>query len=394
VSALSRDAQKAMAGTFGLLLLLLAAGPIADALHAAINKSTYVAAWTLTSPAYPFLIAGAWGRVPFWTSLLVNQVVACLLLGAACLLAPRTWQDKPGKRASGRTNWRHAWKFGGAKRQDKLRRQLLDRNPVWWLLCRERWQSGMIWAIAFVQVMLFGAAFASDDETFYRGWTWLSWLVNLVLYLGITSQAGRFLIEARQNGALELMLATPLKVQDIIRGQWRALLRMFGLPLTACLMVQTAGTVFAASLSVHDWHWAPFFNTVAGALITISNLVALTWVAMWGALKSKRPAMNTFKTMALVQVLPWIVINFGAGILLWLLFLNNVMSQLPWFPILATTLLFLTKNLAFSWWARQKLRTHFRTRAAQITSPIIAQVQPPPHCAPPPLPAHLPEGQS
>src|SRR5262245_41063293 len=52
VSALSRDAQKAMAGTFALLLMLLAAGPIADALNAALNNRNFIPWWTLTSPGY------------------------------------------------------------------------------------------------------------------------------------------------------------------------------------------------------------------------------------------------------------------------------------------------------------------------------------------------------
>src|SRR5262245_29272189 len=220
VSALSRDAHKAMAGTFGLLLLLLTAGPLADVIKAALNQGNYVARWTFTSPAYPFLIAGAWGRVPFWTALLVSHALGWLLLGCACFLAPRTWQDKPEKRAGVRADWRHTWKFGGAKRQSKLRRQLLDRNPVWWLICRERWQTGMLWSLAVVQALLFAAAFWTEEAEVWMGWSWLSGLVNLVLYLGITSQAGRFLLEARRNGALELVLATPLTVRDIVRGQW------------------------------------------------------------------------------------------------------------------------------------------------------------------------------
>ena len=145
VSALSRDAQKALSGTLLLLLLLAAGGPAADGyLHLPLNES---------SPIYLFWVASTPGGFTFWLSLLVNQGLGWLLFGLACWLVPRCWQDKsaPGVIGSRWTRW---WKFGGAKTRAKLRSSLLGVNPVLWLACRERWQSAVVWVAAILLVVL------------------------------------------------------------------------------------------------------------------------------------------------------------------------------------------------------------------------------------------------
>src|SRR5207237_1521861 len=70
-------------------------------------------------------------------------------------------------------------------------------------------------------------------------------LLTLVLYLWAASQACRFLVEVRRSGLLELLLATPVTGKQIVGGQWRALMRMFGLPVLLLLGAAVAGTVLS-----------------------------------------------------------------------------------------------------------------------------------------------------
>ena len=76
-------------------------------------------------------------------------------------------------------------------------------------------------------------------------WNWIGGLFILILYLWAASQACRFFVEARRSGLLELLLATPLNERQIVAGQWRALLRMFGLPVLLLLGVHVAGSTLS-----------------------------------------------------------------------------------------------------------------------------------------------------
>src|SRR5205085_2319460 len=60
---------------------------------------------------------------------------------------------------------------------------------------------------------------------------------GFVLKMLVAVQASRFFIEARHSGALEVLLCTPLKNRDIIKGQFLALKRLFGWPLAAFVLL-------------------------------------------------------------------------------------------------------------------------------------------------------------
>ena len=156
VSAISRDSQKALGATLFLLLLLIFGGPLGDAILAGIKKRGFTPVLSLSSPAYVFRIAGRWGQTLYWSGLLVTQAIAWLLFAIASALIPRTWQEKAAKSSTGSKNWAHAWKYGSVRRRIKLRARLLERDPVLWLVCRERWQSLGLWAMA----ILVGVGFA------------------------------------------------------------------------------------------------------------------------------------------------------------------------------------------------------------------------------------------
>ncbi|MBI3879993.1 MAG: ABC transporter permease subunit, partial [Verrucomicrobia bacterium] len=242
VSALSRDSQKAMAGTLLLLLLLAGGGPAGDAFIAWLRKGSFDPVLSRSSPVYLFIAAGASGGAAFWPALLVNQIVAWTLFAATCVLLPRTWQEKGGESSASASPWTQWWKYGGARRRSALRKKLVEVNPVLWLVCRERWQGDMLWFMALCLTAAFGVLYFNyGDGTGWVFWSYLGGLLTLVLYLGVASQACRFLVDARRSGVLELLLATPLTDREIVRGQWRGLLRMFGLPLLLCLAIQFGG---------------------------------------------------------------------------------------------------------------------------------------------------------
>jgi hypothetical protein len=231
-------------------------------------------------------------------------------------------------------------------------------------------------------------------------WSYVGVLFTLLLYLWAASQAGRFFVEARRSGLLELLLTTPLNDRQIVRGQWRGLLRMFGLPVALLLGVHvTASTLSqlgfqriatqvskAASATITNQSgtltsqtysvsttvivptkagtnaapgWSAFpvripplqvgmavATAAAAALSTVANLLALLWFGMWMGLTSRSASLATLKTILFVQVIPWFVIAFGTGMVVGLMLSGLVFRANPvqpasffaWWPLLSALL--------------------------------------------------------
>lgn len=439
ISTVSREAQKALAATLLLLLLLVVGGPVCDAAFAAFAKQPFNPILSLSSPGYVFFIADAWGRTPYWMALLVNQLLGWVLLGLACVLIPRNWHEIARNPATN-AGWAHWLKYGGTRRRAALRRKAMSANPVLWLACRERWQAITLWVLTLVMTGGIATMLAIDEEImWWILWNYLGGFFTLLLYLGMASQAGRFLVDARRSGLLELLLATPLTARQIVQGQWRALVRMFGLPLALCLTAQLIGSFMAqlgwsgiaatatvtttapavttttnvpaatnmifvtaaggagpATVSAAGGLDAPnqlvaLATSAAGTLAVVANLVALIWFGMWMGLNSKNTSLATLKTILFVQIIPWFVVSFASMLTVPLLLFAN-MSQtttptasffMAWYPLLmvgVATILNLIKDVVFSLWARRKLYSEFRERASQTSASAMVTL-------PPPLPA-------
>ncbi len=401
VSTLSRDSQRALAGTLGLLVLFLAAGPLADAGLAEARGRTSYPLCSLTSPGYTFREAGS-SRGPFWSALGVNQVCAWLLLAAASWRAPRAWQDKPARLSPKRLRWEHWWRYGGAKRRTRLRARLLDVNPALWLAARERWQSFAIWLLAGVAWVLFGAVFLLVYGTFQEVWVALAMMGSmmvLVLYLWTTSQACRFFVDARRSGLLELLLATPLDSRRIAEGAWHALARSFGPPIILLLVLQfitqaysqrvTFGSV-ASATGMAPLNFALVLSaTGLTAVATLANLIALAWFGLWMGLTSKSANLAMIKALVFVQLIPTIVFSFVSGLLMASLFMipavraatiGSTPTFITWVPMLMPVipaLLAIAKDVVFILWSRNKLFGDVREVALQTSTQVRLPLLPP-----------------
>jgi hypothetical protein len=425
VSAISRESQKALGGTLLLIASLAFGGLIGDSLLP--GPFTPLLSWS--SPAYLFAIAGAWGKTPFWMALLVNHAIGWALLGFTIVALPRTWQEK-GKATTARARW---WKFGSMKRQLSLRRKLMGLNPVLWLACRERWQSLAIWVVSLLvaggAVTVLWFTDRADGPGIWLAWNWFGGIITFFFYLALTSQACRFFVEAQRTGTIELLLASPLTVKQIIHGQWRAVLRMFALPVAVYLAGQFVAAIMASDAMNQLFGaaaaTAPPPPTAAGAgstnsstvmatnVVTIStaggvtvtsagwggpgflvylavalastltigaNLIALIWFGMWAGLTSKNTNVATLKTMAFVQIIPWFAVTFLSSMVMPFLMMGTVIgggtwgaARMIWYPLITSgvaSLLYVGKDVGFFLWARHSLYTKFRERAAHALAPI------------------------
>src|SRR6266567_1176169 len=407
-------------GTFG--------GPVTDAIVAGVKKRAFNPALSLSSPAYAFCTAGDWGRSLYWRGLGMSHALGWVWFGLASFLVPRLWQERAKAKVGGRrsevgcagTTWGYCWKYGGAARRARLRRKLIDRHPVLWLACRERWQSLGVWAVAILAAGGFAVLVMKLPAEAWMVWSLAGGFLMLVLYLWAASQACRFFVEARRSGLTELLLASPVNEKQIVQGQWRALVRMFALPMLLLVGVEMVGAGFAqasfqriaaqiptptlsaagsvtnsaprrvvvvtstvsgtsaasGTSSVGSSLARTFLAPAAAALTTIGNLIALSWFGMWMGLTSRNVTLATLQTFAFVQVIPWFVIKFAASMMIWAVMMpwlfKSGFAQAPgwfaWWPLLTAALaalLSVGKDIGFFVWSRKRLYLAFRDAAAR-----------------------------
>ena len=387
VSALSRHPQKALAGTFLLLLLLVGVVFAFDALRAHLSGASFQFQFSLVSPITLFLQANGF-FAGFWTSFLIGQLTAWGLLGFACWLAPRNWQDRTRVSATSSPG-RSWWRFGSEKQRVRLRAELLERNPTTWLACRERWQSRVVWALALVLVAEFIASIVLAE-------TWINWVgmgikvvVTLFLYLWMVSQACQFFAELRRAGLVELLLAAPLDFQKVALGAWWGLVRIFGLPIGIILVVQFLGEASGLNAmrfgggvtievgSVSEWVQT-WFAAGANLVTSLTNLIALSWFGLWMGLVSRNSLTGTLKTIAFVQIIPWLVLSYASALALPLMLLAFRFDLFAtgdgtWHLLIVTglmTLLSVAKDGVFFYLAWKKLRGNFRVTATRAVLPL------------------------
>lgn len=395
VSALSRQSQKALAGSLLLLILLVGIGPLVDGLSRFVGGSSRPVL-SLASPGYVFMTAN---HAPtYWPAFLVSQGVAWTLLALACGLLPRTWQDRPRRISAKVLSRRYAGRYGGDKHRAVLREKLLRINPVLWLAARERGQAFWLWVVALGMMLYFFAlVFANASGGWWQAWNLVNRGLWCAIYLWAAAKACQFFAEARRNGMIELLLAAPLTSRETVQGPWRALVRMFGVPVLLLLGMQ-----FVASLLAHDpgagWFgggpgagWGSvLFAAIIGIVITFANLAALAWFGLWMGLVSRNARMATLKTIVFVLVIPSLAIVFISGLAIPLLlfsgsWLNPGAVPSPriinfWTPFLLSVLpagLAVAKDVFLWTLAQRKLGEGFRDLAMRAVIPVPAFIAPP-----------------
>ena len=373
VSAMSRSARVAVGTTFLVILFFSALLPAAGAIVAAVTKARAVS-WLFLVPSAGFNFFMALdtpykgGPRMFWLSTCVISVVGCIFLGLAALIAPRSWQDKPASLQ--RLRWRERWKlwsYGNSSERQVFRSKLLNANAFFWLSARARLKPALVWAVLGLLAC---------------GWTWglvkfgRDWLneglyisiciiLNLLLKGWFASEAGRQLAEERAVGSLELLLATPLSVRDILRGQRLALQRQFLGPLLTVLLIDfmlMIATTREAGMPAERSYLMSFW--VSAMLMLVADLTALYWVGMWQGLISKNPRRAARSSVARVLVLPWIAFAL-ISLIVSLSRIRTGQGPSEYFFLGLWIVLGLAADIGFAGWARYKLLSDFRVAAGQ-----------------------------
>jgi ABC-2 family transporter protein len=376
VSAVSRSPFKAMALTLGLIFFFAAGLPAWGAGLSLFGWTPKLSkGWFLASAGYSYYTAldvpYLMGQEQFWRSLAVIHGLGWVFLLLACVIAPYSWQTRPAgvKALRWRERWR-GWSYGNPEERRNFRRRLLERSAYFWLAARARLKPAYVWAVLGVVACgwVWGLARSGRDWLDEGTYVLTGLLLNVVIKVWFALEAGRQLAEDRKQGALELLLSTPLTVQDVLQGQLLALKRQFKWPVLAVLVVfgslLVAGVFDAASQEDAEARtlWALFW--AAGMLMLITDLDGLYWLGMWRGLTAKSAVRAVADNVACILVLPWacaILVVLAASVV-W----HNAQNA----PILKCLLglwfgLGLVVDFGFGTWARHRLLTDFRVAATR-----------------------------
>ena len=312
VSAMSRGARKAMAGTFFLIVLINAAFPVFGWwLAFRQGTGTVNTALLLPSVGYAYVLAfdAPYGVSPedFRWSVLLTHGLAWLFLALAGVAARHSWQDKPAGAlvARWRQRWQR-WSYGNAVERAAFRARLLNISPCFWLGGRHRLKPMFVWGfLGGSGCFWLWGAWKLHDEWLNQGTYLITTIIlHLSLKLWLASEACQRFGPDHRSGALELLLSTPLTASEMLRGQMLALKRQFLWPVIVVAVIDfvflLAGTRHLGSGEADFWLWYCW----AGIITLLADAYALCWVGMWMGLVSKRPNRAARATVARVLLLP------------------------------------------------------------------------------------------
>ena len=169
------------------------------------------------------------------------------------------------------------------------------------------------------------------------------------------------------EGALELLLSTPLTVKDILRGQLLALRRQFQWPVLAVLLVFVLFMIarrVAIPLSQEDPEdralWVLFW--AAAMVMLVADLAGLYWLGMWRGLTARNPTRAAVENLGCILLLPWVGNPGDAG------GIGRCWPNAEDEPVMKFFLglwfgLGLAVDVGFGVWARHRLLTGFRLAA-------------------------------
>jgi len=341
VSSMARDASRAFSGTVLILLLFIVCFPL-------LGKAMQVAGWdglartvVWFNPGHAFSIGKATSvsglATEYWASLGFSHGIAWLLLAGASLVVPRAWQDKATDRPAtsgpiGSLGSRIARIFRAQRS-----RELLEINPVVWLMGDRRVLKSILWIIcaAWCAGVLLTCLMLKPENAMGMVFGWC--LVVLLVYgLLLIDHACRFWVESRQNGNLEALLAVPIESREILSSHWASIRRHFLWPRVVVLCAATLPTwiVGVQTLLSHESSKGDMVGglflyayLIGFMLWVLSTYIAIGYTGMWLALKLKRPQFASGLTLLCVLILPMMLCWLGFGITLVFIFLPMSLLQ-------------------------------------------------------------------
>jgi len=243
----------------------------------------------------------------YWWPLLATFVVGLIALLAAAFFLPRRWE-----RYEAVVQIKKSETLLKPKTNQHKRAEILDRSPGEWLTARYAMGGFSLFVFNFIIAILSGTGVLIS---FNIGGIWIAGylttgLASVLIYLRLASQSSYPLAEAKRSGAIEMMMATPLRPQGLIRGQLASLWRQFrisiGLVFLAKLLI-----VWTTIIGPHPIRGIfAVLGTSIGIVTSALTICSVTALGMWMGLREKSANSAFFKTVVIGLLAPLFFLPF------------------------------------------------------------------------------------
>ena len=214
----------------------------------------------------------------FVRALGVSHLTAWAFLAYAAFVLNRGWRSETG--AGDHPSHRRF-----------LDRRWLATDPLRALLACEVWPGRVAWGVGMLALLAMGMAHlpGTSPVGFGQVLQALAVVIKGLMAWEVTS----FIAEARRTGALELLLATPIRDAEIGSAVHAHLARRYLMPLLLVVACQFAAGVALGSLIL------PVIDSIG----TLLQALALGSVGLWFALSESRPMVAFAKTFGVTVIL-------------------------------------------------------------------------------------------
>jgi ABC-type Na+ efflux pump permease subunit len=302
ISCLGRE-KNLLAGFFTLFLLAIVpwiAGGALDNFY----QVRYASQITALSPFVLIRFAADSGyslnETVYWIGVVVLHGLGWLSLLLAAVIVPRTWQEKAARKSKLSKE-----RVGGAKaspERNAERAQMLDKNPIYWLAYSRKFHRYFVYTfyptlfITLAAVVWF--RMNSSGNAIIFGSSFALFILSSIIFSALASQASRTIAEAKRTGAMELLLSTPLKVDEIISGHWLAIRKIFLAPAII------TGLWFAGMIFMAPGSRGVIIGPVNFFVQFVLGIFVIGWVGLWMGLSSKTPQRALFRTILFGIIVP------------------------------------------------------------------------------------------
>lgn len=341
VSTFSHHERPAMSGTLAILFLLLVMPYAIAAAHTfGVLEIWEVmsAGFLLTSPFFAFTSIKDSSLLQIYFDEILLSLAFAHAAGWLCLvvasgsIAQRAHLDTPrGKIGAWFGNIRRQWAYGKAERRRAIRRGLLDRNAFAWLAGRDRLKGRYAWIFLAMLAALWAILQwkASEITVEWAFQLYALWFVHLFFKVWVASEVAARFIEDRRSNALELLLTTPLKEADFVRGERIALWKQFGAPLFIIIAINAIAGFRARGdgpflIDTSE----PIHIFIGGLIHLVLDIYAIHWVAMWRSQHLRGTNRVIVQSIFLIILIPlagwfvmwqlaWLTGRVSTGMLFW-----------------------------------------------------------------------------
>lgn len=251
-------------------------------------------------------------RIEFWIGFAATHILAWLSLMLGSYFLARNWREAtPSQRRERFHLWLRDFTQGNPQTRRAFRRRTLALNPIQWLNSRERWHNWLAWipVVSGFGLWIWGRwkfPVISDDPAFLL---LVLFVLSMNLKIWIASESARRILAARRDGALELILVTPLRVREFVQGHMRALLWKFGLPMLTVLVIHVL--LMARGWDSHKVGGSQDFWGIAfllSAIMLVTDSIALAWVGLRLGMTAKQSHYPGLSASLRVLVPPWLAL--------------------------------------------------------------------------------------